>query len=67
VAESTVCWFVVREKHYWMATDSADPADPAKRTGASDLSVDLDPAELHWIAGRPSEADVAPPIRPVLG
>jgi hypothetical protein len=24
VAESTVRWFVVREKHYWMAADSAD-------------------------------------------
>jgi hypothetical protein len=30
VAESTVRWFVVREKHCWMAADSADPA---KRTG----------------------------------
>jgi hypothetical protein len=30
VAESTVRWFVMREKHCWMATDSADPA---KRTG----------------------------------
>jgi hypothetical protein len=29
-AESTVCWFVVREKHYWMAADSADKS---KRTG----------------------------------
>jgi hypothetical protein len=29
VAESTVRWFV-REKHCWMAADSADPA---KRTG----------------------------------
>jgi hypothetical protein len=24
VAESTVRWFVVREKHYWMAADSAE-------------------------------------------
>jgi hypothetical protein len=24
MAESTVRWFVVREKHYWMAADSAD-------------------------------------------
>jgi hypothetical protein len=30
MAESTVYWFVVREKYYWMAADSADPA---KRTG----------------------------------
>jgi hypothetical protein len=22
VAESTVCWFVMREKHRWMAADS---------------------------------------------
>jgi hypothetical protein len=29
VAESTVRWFVMREKHCWMAADSADPA---KRT-----------------------------------
>jgi hypothetical protein len=26
MAESTVRWFILREKHYWMATDSADPA-----------------------------------------
>jgi hypothetical membrane protein len=30
VAESTVRWFIVREKHCWMAADSAEPA---KRTG----------------------------------
>jgi hypothetical protein len=24
VAESTVYWFIVREKHYWMVADSAD-------------------------------------------
>jgi hypothetical protein len=30
VAESTVRWFVVREKRCWMAADSADPV---KRTG----------------------------------
>jgi hypothetical protein len=30
-AESTVRWFVVREKHCWMATDSADKS---KRKGA---------------------------------
>jgi hypothetical protein len=30
VAESTVRWFIVREKHCWMA---ADLAEPAKRTG----------------------------------
>jgi hypothetical protein len=29
-AESTVRWFVVREKHRWMAADSADKS---KRTG----------------------------------
>jgi hypothetical protein len=29
-AESTVRWFVVREKHCWMA---ADCADKSKRTG----------------------------------
>jgi hypothetical protein len=29
VAENTVRWFVMREKHFWMAADSADPA---KRT-----------------------------------
>jgi hypothetical protein len=26
VAESTVRWFIVREKHCWMAADSAEPA-----------------------------------------
>jgi predicted metal-binding protein len=31
-AESTVRWFVVREKHCWMAADSADKS---KRTGRS--------------------------------
>jgi hypothetical protein len=30
VAESIVRWFIVREKHCWMA---ADLAEPAKRTG----------------------------------
>jgi hypothetical protein len=30
VAESTVRWFVVREKHSWMAVDSTDKS---KRTG----------------------------------
>jgi hypothetical protein len=29
-AESTVRWFVVREKHCWMTADSADKS---KRTG----------------------------------
>jgi hypothetical protein len=29
-AESTVRWFAVREKHCWMAADSADKS---KRTG----------------------------------
>jgi disease resistance protein RPM1 len=35
VAESTIRWFVVREKHCWMAADSADPA---KRTGCDNFS-----------------------------
>jgi hypothetical protein len=26
MAESTVRWFIVREKHCWMAADSAEPA-----------------------------------------
>jgi hypothetical protein len=30
VTESTVRWFIVREKHCWMVTDLAEPA---KRTG----------------------------------
>jgi hypothetical protein len=30
VAESTVHWFIVREKHCWM---TADLAEAAKRTG----------------------------------
>jgi hypothetical protein len=30
MAESTVRWFVVREKHCWMAADSVDKL---KRTG----------------------------------
>jgi hypothetical protein len=38
VAESTVRWFVVREKHCWMTADSADPA---KRTGWRKESVQL--------------------------
>jgi hypothetical protein len=33
-AESTVRWFVVREKHCWMAADSADKS---KRTGRYNL------------------------------
>jgi hypothetical protein len=35
-AESTVCWFVVREKHCWMAADSADKS---KRTGSRRLLI----------------------------
>jgi hypothetical protein len=36
-AESTVRWFVVREKHCWMAADSADKS---KRTGQmSDVAL----------------------------
>jgi hypothetical protein len=31
-AESTARWFVVREKHCWMAADSADKS---KRTGGN--------------------------------
>jgi hypothetical protein len=27
VAESTVRWFIVREKHCWMAADSADKSN----------------------------------------
>jgi hypothetical protein len=34
-AESTVRWFVVREKHCWMVADSADKS---KRTGRLSLS-----------------------------
>jgi hypothetical protein len=34
VAESTVRWFIVREKHCWMAADSAEPA---KQTGCRTL------------------------------
>jgi hypothetical protein len=33
-AESTVRWFIVREKHCWIAADSADKS---KRTGHSSL------------------------------
>jgi hypothetical protein len=33
-AESTVRWFVVREKHCWM---DADSADKSKRTGRDSL------------------------------
>jgi hypothetical protein len=33
-AESTVRWFVVREKHCWMAADSADKS---KRTGCMNV------------------------------
>jgi hypothetical protein len=33
-AESTVRWFVMREKHCWMAADSADKS---KRTGRESL------------------------------
>jgi hypothetical protein len=34
-AENTVRWFVVREKHCWMAADSADKS---KRTGRKKLA-----------------------------
>jgi hypothetical protein len=35
-AESTVRWFVVREKHCWMTADSADKS---KRTGSTSLAL----------------------------
>jgi hypothetical protein len=35
-AESTVRWFVVREKHCWMAADSADKS---KRTGRLNIET----------------------------
>jgi hypothetical protein len=35
-AESTIRWFVVREKHCWMAADSADKS---KRTGRAFLET----------------------------
>jgi hypothetical protein len=37
-AENTIRWFVVREKHCWMATDSADKS---KRTGRQLLRLVL--------------------------
>jgi hypothetical protein len=36
-AESTVRWFVVREKYCWMA---ADYADKSKRTGQRYIDID---------------------------
>jgi hypothetical protein len=39
VAESTVRWFIVREKHCWMAADSAHKS---KRTGCEMLSGEHD-------------------------
>jgi hypothetical protein len=53
VAESTVHWFIVREKHCWMTADSADPA---KQTGWPQASrrhlrcdiVDLQQAEMYY-------------------
>jgi predicted type IV restriction endonuclease len=58
-AESTVRWFVVREKHCWMAADSADKS---KRTGRSiatllmariflkrDLAASLNSYQAHVI------------------
>jgi hypothetical protein len=38
VDESTVRWFIMREKYCWMA---ADLAEPAKRTGR--ISADVAP------------------------
>jgi hypothetical protein len=39
VAESTVRWFIVREKHCWMA---ADLAEPAKRTRFGSFAITID-------------------------
>jgi hypothetical protein len=39
-AESTVRWFVVREKHYWMTADSADKS---KLTGPCLVSLNSPP------------------------
>jgi hypothetical protein len=53
-AESTVRWFVVREKHCWMAADSADKF---KRTGRSSLVLSVIPARMisHGLASKASE------------
>jgi hypothetical protein len=42
-AESTVRWFVVREKHCWMAADSADKS---KRTGRKPFRVSFGTARM---------------------
>jgi hypothetical protein len=38
VAESTVRWFIVREKHCWMAADSADMLKRTRRVLLEKLS-----------------------------
>jgi hypothetical protein len=38
-AESTVRWFVVREKHCWMAADSADKSKRTGRRAVQHLSI----------------------------
>jgi hypothetical protein len=55
MAESTVRWFIVREKHCWMAADSAEPA---KRTGCEFANPNLQyPVGInkirlsYWIKG----------------
>jgi hypothetical protein len=40
-AESTVRWFVVREKHCWMAADSADKSKRTGREGSDFLLLSL--------------------------
>jgi hypothetical protein len=39
MAESTVRWFVVREKHCWMAADSADKLKRTRRLSARSVCV----------------------------
>jgi hypothetical protein len=46
-AESTVRWFVVREKHCWMAADSADKS---KRTGRKILSHRVSINMHQWLS-----------------
>jgi hypothetical protein len=45
-AESTVRWFVVREKHCWMAADSADKS---KRTGRLLFTELCAGSTLFWV------------------
>jgi hypothetical protein len=58
-AESTVRWFVVREKHCWMTADSADKS---KRTGRWILDPSL---EMHPI-GSPGQDEAMTPSQPRL-